>query len=77
MTDRHAAYIVVLEDDIRDDDAGESVLIALRMIKGVASVEPVIADYPFAVARTRRDSAWRDALYELARQGPSGTGDSS
>jgi hypothetical protein len=40
------------------------------MVKGVASVEPVIADYPFAVARTRRDSAWRDALYELARRGP-------
>jgi hypothetical protein len=77
MTDRHAAYIVVLEDDIRDDDAGESVLIALRMVKGVASVEPVVADYSFAVARTRRDSAWRDALYELARQGPPGTGGST
>jgi hypothetical protein len=75
MTDRHTAYIVVLEHDIRDDDA-EPVLTALRMVKGVASVEPVIADYPFAVARTRRDSAWRDALYELARQGPPETGDS-
>jgi hypothetical protein len=74
MTDRHAAYIVVLGSDIRDDDA-EPVLTALRMVKGVASVEPVIADYPFAVARTRRDSAWRDALYGLARQGPPETGD--
>jgi hypothetical protein len=75
MTDRHAAYIVVLRDDIRDDESAPT-LTALRMIHGVASVEPVVSDYTFAVAQTRRDNAWRNALAELAANGPpAGTGD--
>lgn len=72
MTDRHAAYIVILEDDIREDDA-EPVLTALRMIHGVASVEPVVSGYPFAVARSRRDDLWRNALSKLVVEGPGET----
>lgn len=70
MTDRHAGYLVVLADDIREDDAEESVLIALQMIRGVISVTPVIADYGQVIARKRRDSQWQDALRNLARNGP-------
>jgi hypothetical protein len=70
MTDRHAAYIVVLDHDIREDDAEESVLPALRMIKFVASVEPVTADLGQGIAQGRRDAAWRTALARLASQGP-------
>ena len=69
MTDRHAAYLVILEDDIRDDDAA-GVIGALWHVKGVASVEPVVSSYEFAVARTRRDGAWRNALLALAKDGP-------
>jgi len=69
MTDRHAAYLVILEDDIRDDDAA-GVIGALWHVKGVASVEPVVSSYEFAVARTRRDTAWRNALLALAKDGP-------
>lgn len=69
MTDRHAAYIVVLEDDIREP-VDEYVLNALRMVKGVLSVEPVIASYEQHVARERRDGKWRDALRKLAADGP-------
>jgi hypothetical protein len=69
MTDRHAAYIVILDDDIREDDA-EGILNALRHVRFVASVEPVTAGYEFAVARTRRDRAWREALLKLAHDGP-------
>jgi len=69
MTDRHAAYLVVLEDDIRDDDA-DGIISALYHIRGVASVEPVVSSYEFAVARTRRDTAWQDALLALAKDGP-------
>lgn len=69
MTDRHSGYIVVLAEDIREDDA-EGILNALRMVKGVISVTPVIADYGQAVARERRDDKWRDALLDLARNGP-------
>lgn len=70
VTDRHAGYIVVLAEDIREDDAEESILIALRMVKGVISVTPVISDHTQAVARERRDDKWRDALRDLARNGP-------
>ena len=70
MTERHAAYLVVLAEDIREDDAEESVLTALRMIKGVASVKPVTASVDQVIARERRDADWRSALYRLAQEGP-------
>lgn len=70
MTDRHAGYLVTLAEDIREDDAEESVLIALRMIKGVASVTPIVSDYAMHIAAERRDDAWRDTLYGLAKNGP-------
>lgn len=71
MTDRHAGYIVVLAEDVREDDAEEGVLNALRMIKGVASVEPVLADaqQQYVLAH-RRDRHWREALLGLVRNGP-------
>jgi hypothetical protein len=73
VTDRHSGYIVVLADDIREDDAEEGVLNAIRMIKGVVSVKPVLAggQQQYALAH-RRDVAWRDALADLARNGPGG-----
>lgn len=69
MTDRHAAYIVVLDDDIREDDA-EGILNALRHIRFAASVEPVVSGCEFAVARTRRDRAWAEVRAKLAHDGP-------
>ena len=69
MTDRHAGYWVVLEDDIREDDA-EHVVNALRMVKGVAAVEPRMSSFEDAMVRERRDSSWRSALRELAFRGP-------
>jgi hypothetical protein len=42
VTDRHAGYLVVLDRDIREDDA-EQILTALRMIRGVAEVRPILA----------------------------------
>jgi hypothetical protein len=69
MTGRHAAYIVVLRDDIRDDEAGPT-LTALRMIHGVASVEPVLFTYEMHIAWQRLDRKWREALIRLAGEGP-------
>lgn len=67
MTDRHAAYIVVLDQDIRDDDA-EPILTALRMVKHVASVEPVVSSYDTHIAESRADSVWRDRIVDLLRR---------
>jgi hypothetical protein len=70
MTDRHAAFVVVLEQDLREDDAA-AIRRALEMVKGVAAVRPVLAE-PLAeeAERIRRDLAWGKALGHLAVNGP-------
>jgi len=67
MTDRHAGYVVVLAEDVREDDA-EGILNAIRMIRGVASAEPIIADLDIHIAQSRADQKWRERLYELLRE---------
>ena len=52
MTDRHSGYIVVLESDIREDDS-QNVINAIRMIKGVISVDPIISNVEIHIAKTR------------------------
>ena len=42
MTDRYDAFLVILERDLRADDA-EATLNAIRQIKGVLEVEPHVA----------------------------------
>lgn len=65
MTDRHKGYIVTLEDDIREDDA-ETIIAALRMIKGVLSVEALVANYDDHMARERVRREVVGMLYDLA-----------
>jgi hypothetical protein len=69
VTDRHSAYIVTLDKDLRADDA-EKILDALEMIKGVVSVEPVVADVMGHVAEQRANWRWREALLDFANMGP-------
>ena len=52
MTDRYNALTVVLDRDIRDDDA-ECILNAIRMIKGVRSVTGNVADMESHIAEQR------------------------
>jgi hypothetical protein len=52
MTDRINGYIVTLEERIREDDA-EATLNALRMIKGVLSVTPVVGNVDQLMAEQR------------------------
>jgi hypothetical protein len=66
MTDRHAGYIITLAQDVREDDAKE-ILTALRMIKGVLSVEPIIADFDLHMAQERVRSEYRTKLIEFIR----------
>lgn len=71
MTDRHSGYLVVLEADLREDDA-QAVIDALRMVKGVADVIPHIPGNleDRAIMCSRRDRAWREALTRLLTDGP-------
>lgn len=52
VTDRYKAFIVTLDHDIRTDDA-EPLLDAIRLLRGVLSVEPMVADMDSAIADTR------------------------
>jgi hypothetical protein len=64
MTDRHAGYIVVLDEDIREDDA-ELIINAIRMVKCVQSVVPVVSDYSVHIAEERADAKWREKMRRL------------
>lgn len=52
MTDRFNGFIVVLEENLRSDDA-ESTINAIRHIKGVLDVIPNVADFNSVVAEQR------------------------
>jgi hypothetical protein len=63
MTDRYAALVVTLKADIREDDA-EPLIDAIRLLRGVASVRPVLAegDLRQNVADERANLATREML---------------
>lgn len=73
MKDRHAAYIVVLEEDVPEDDA-RGIITALENIRFVSSVTPVVTSYEQTIARRRRDREWEKALLALVQQGPDADG---
>ena len=52
MTKRINGFIVVLEDNIREDDLQET-LLALQMIKGVVDVKPHTATVSDLIAQSR------------------------
>lgn len=52
MTDRYKGFIVHLDKDIREDDC-EEIITALRMVKRVREVEPLISKLDDAIAYER------------------------
>jgi hypothetical protein len=61
VTDRYKGFVVTLGQDIREDDA-ESIINAMRMIKGVVKVSPVEADLVDQIARARIEDEVRSAI---------------
>lgn len=66
MTDRYFSLTVALDKDIRADDA-EAILAAIRMIKGVLSVEGNVANYESWTAERRVRLELEEALYRTLR----------
>lgn len=62
MTDRYSGFLVALDRDMREDDA-EAVLTALRMVKGVISVDPIVADGREQIAEIRVRREIRERIY--------------
>jgi hypothetical protein len=52
MTNRLAGFTVTLEHDIREDDAGR-IIDAIRCLRGVLSVDPVVAGVELHIAEER------------------------
>ena len=52
MTDRNKGLVVTLDQDIRTDDL-RSFIDAIRMMRHVVSVEPVLADIDDHINRSR------------------------
>jgi len=64
MTDRFYALTVALEKDIRSDDA-ESILEAIKMIKGVRNVKPLVANPDTWMAEERARHELTMKLWEV------------
>lgn len=64
MSTHYNGFIVILDRDIRDDDA-EHTLNAIRMIKGVLRVQPHIADANYEIARMRERAKIESDLLEI------------
>jgi hypothetical protein len=52
MTDRYKGLIVTLDTDLRDDDA-EPIIAAIRQLRGVIDVRPVVANPDDHINRQR------------------------
>jgi hypothetical protein len=66
MSDRYNALTVVLDRDIRTDDA-KALISAIRMIKGVLTVTPIVVDSTAVVAYDRARRELIDKLYEVLK----------
>lgn len=67
MTDRYAGFLVTLESNIREDDA-EEILTALRMVRGVLSVEPAVSSFEVHIAEERARWKLEQRLIAVLRQ---------
>lgn len=69
MTSRYAAFTVILSENVREDDA-EEIMTALRMVKGVLDIRPILAEAidgqpHIAIAEARVDYEWRRKIADL------------
>ena len=69
MTDRFNSITVVLERDIREDDA-EPILAAIRQIRGVLSATGNVADLESHLAQERARSELGQKLLAVLRSPP-------
>ncbi len=64
MTAVRRGLVVVLNDDMREEDAA-AIAAAIRMIRGVASVQNAEGEPDAQVARERVNAEWRQRIVGL------------
>lgn len=67
MTDRIKGVYVTFDKDYRDDDA-EPILQAIRMVRGVADVDPKVTSYEDHDARVKVADKFADDVLALYRK---------
>lgn len=67
MTDRLAGVLVTFDDNYRVDDDAREIVDALKMIKGVAFVEPITADYQLQIATDRARLKLVNELWDVLK----------
>jgi predicted proteasome-type protease len=67
MTDRYNALTVVLDRDIREDDA-ELLINAIRMLRGVLAVDPHVSNVQDHVAAARVKRELTEKLYNVMKE---------
>ena len=67
MTDRNSGFVVILEKDIREDDS-QCIVDAIKMIKGVADVHPVVSNPSVHIGQSRERLKVRGLLIGLINQ---------
>lgn len=69
MTTRIKGFTIVLEKNFREDDVEVEVIKqALQMIKGVSSVDPIVANVDDFVVEQRVKSELRNKFYEFIKK---------
>lgn len=63
MSDHYNGFFVILEHDIKDDDA-QATINAIRQIRGVIDVQPHIADPDVAIVKAQLRAELFQELYE-------------
>jgi len=66
MTDRVKGFTITLTHDVRIDDI-EAIETALKMIKGVADVEPSISTHEDHMAQARVKWELRDKFFQFMK----------
>lgn len=66
MTDRYHALTVILDKEIRSDDA-ENLISAIKMIRGVLDVNPHVSDITTHMAEERAKFEIRERLWNALK----------
>ena len=67
MTDRYKGLVVTLDHDMREDDA-KSLIAAISLLHGVASVHPSVSNAEDYINREQIMCKLRKKLYEVLTQ---------
>jgi hypothetical protein len=67
MTDRYNAFIVILAEDLREDDA-RATIEAIKQIKHVQDVQPHVRSFEDAIAESRVKAELAKKLFKVLQE---------